>query len=467
MRKAAFLALLLAGGCTTHLQVQRMNTDVEASRVGAPFPVGFTQYTVEVTREVVECGPELKLKTSAEIKEMKVQRDPNLRFTVRINSLSSPLKVSSLDLGYDANGMITTVNASAEDKTAQVIGNLVGSAAKIATIGALPGASPGAVPEACSKEVRDALAEVEGLRPDVKAATKLVVGRTETLKALQGKAAALGANIDEGTKGRIAKAHDELAAATENLAEKNKKLEKPLNTISHKQTVHWPPHGDLFDDLVAMDDVVWARFGRVDDNVAVRRRFEIFLTLSPIVSGGRNLLKPASVEAGLGLPYRTPEPGRLVVCAERKCVPGGELLAEKTGEVLQLGTIYYLPCVSRPFSNISCSLALNPDGTLKSVGSAQKASIAEGASAALLANLETVRATRETLSSAKVKQIEANTAALKAEADYAAALAANANQATVLETSAVKARVELALAQKAEADALAALELTKATSGVE
>lgn len=468
MRCVIVLALLLGGGCTTQLKVRPIDGKVETTRVGAPYSVPFTQYTIEVTREVVGCGNNLKVKTGAEIKSAELRRDPKLRFALDTDSLASSFKTSDVKLDYDSNGVVTALNATAEDRTAQVIGNIVSSVAKIASIAAASGAG-GARAEACSPETLAALADVQMLRPGVKTATAAVTARTEALKALQTKAAALGANIDEGTKDKISKAYDALAASTEELAQKSKALEKPLKAISEKQVIRWPQDGDTFHGEITMDDLIFAKFGRVDDDPSERRRFSIFLTLSPLVAGGRDVTVAAAASAKLGVPFRSPEPGRVVVCAERPCAPGVEILAEKVGEVAQLGPIYYLNCTSRAFSSVGCSFAMASDGTLKSIGSVRKTASAEVLTGAVSSNLDTLSTLQGTLSTAKQKQFEKATALAKAEADYEAtvkALAGDPNADVIALTATAKANAEYALAQKAEADARAALEQTLATTGV-
>jgi hypothetical protein len=136
MRSTAVLALLSVAGCTTELKVQPIQADIERSRIGAPYAVPFTQYTIDVTREVASCGPVMKIKTTAEVKSADIRRDPKLRFALDTNGLTSAFKTSDVKLEYDPNGVVTALNASVEDRTAQVIGNIVGSAAKILSIAA-------------------------------------------------------------------------------------------------------------------------------------------------------------------------------------------------------------------------------------------------------------------------------------------------------------------------------------------
>jgi hypothetical protein len=94
------------------------------------------------------------------------------------------------------------------------------------------------------------------------------------------------------------------------------------------------------------------------------------------------------------------------------------------------------------------------------MGTAQKAATAEGASAAAKDVVTQAAALQETLSSAKTKRLEAATAELKAQADFAAAaqtLQPDPLRATKDETAALKASTDLLSARRAQLEAEAAL----------
>ena len=470
MRQMVALFALLASACTTSLQVSKVDSAIDASRVGIPYNLPFTQYEIAITREVIKCDTRLTAKVGAEVTSVDARRDPKMRFVLDPASLASPLKTSEVKLEYDVNGIATSLNATAEDRTAQVIANVVGSVAKIASIAAMAGA-PQVREGVCTQPVREALKAITTLRPGVKAATAIVESRTEALKALQTKVAALGINVDQRTKTRLSAAYDALSAATEELSDRSDALDKQLKVVTDKQTVRWPDHGNMFAGTIPLDDAVFNRWGsNLDDLPSSRDQFTLFLDLAPLAEGGRNIDVAARAEPALGVPFRSPEPGRLRVCGGMRCGPGVDILAERVSDVAQLGSVFYLPCKSRPFSSIGCSFTMASDGTLKSMGSAQEAAPAEGASGALLSSLDTAATLQGTLSTAGTKKREAATAALKAESDYAAATAALApdpNQAMLLETAVVKANVELLQARKAEWDARVALEETRAKADSE
>jgi len=70
-RTFAFSILLLCSACTTSLTVQRVDPASPATRVGVPYPLLFTRYEIEVTRQVAGCGPKVKVLVKAQIKGSK------------------------------------------------------------------------------------------------------------------------------------------------------------------------------------------------------------------------------------------------------------------------------------------------------------------------------------------------------------------------------------------------------------
>jgi hypothetical protein len=461
-------AVLVLSGCTTNLQVSQVNPNDSRTRVGAPYSLPFTQYEIAIDREVIGCGTELKIKTTAEIRSSLTRPDPDARFAINPSSLSSPLKTSEIKLEYDPNGIATSLNATAEDRSAQIISNVVGSIAKVVSIAGIAGREEGTFVDICSLDVLAARGAIGQQRPKVKAATKLVEERTAELKTLQTKAMSLGSNVDPQTKVRLSRAYDALAAATDDLSEKTEALAMSMKVIRHTQVIRWPERGTDRSGIASMPVAVLKRWTAVTSgHAAMLAGSDVHLELSALTSAGQ---APSSqpIDPRLGIPFRRPEPGRLQVCAGEPCSPNAEPIAQKVSDIPQLGMVYYLPCQSRPFSSIACNFTMASDGSIKTIGSAQKAATAEGASGAALATLAAAEGIATNLSTANQKKLEARTAILKAEAEYNAALAAvtpHANADVAAATAAAKANVELYQARKAEWDARAALEQLQATGG--
>lgn len=452
--------LLFCGACTTSVSVQRVVPTDPATRVGIPYPLMFNRYEIEITRQVAGCGAELKALVKAEVKSVEGAPDPKQLFVIDPNSLASPLKTSEIKVEFFPNGGVSTLNATAEDRSAQVLANVVATAVKVVSIAAAAGASTTAAVEACSKEVLAARKVVTEKTPVVEAAVKLVDARTEEVSAINKKIASMGSNGDERTKAALSKAYDALTAALEDLADKKAVLEKAVKVITYVETVRWPAHGDMSSGDAYLLPAVLRKWGAVDTNPNSVRRFAVFFSLEGIGLISRDLAVEDVVDPKRGIPFRQPVLGRLRVCAGAPCDANNLPIAEKTGDVLQLGYVYYLPCESRAFTSISCTFAMTESGQLKSMGAAQKAASAEGLSGAAKDTVTQIGSLQETLAGAKAKKLEAQTAALKAQADYASAAAAlqpDPSQPDKDQTAALKASTGLLDAKRAQLEAEAAL----------
>jgi hypothetical protein len=451
----------LTAGCSTSLTIKRFNESDPSSAVGAPFPLMFTQYDIAVSRQVIGCGPKLKAKVSAEIKTNKTLPDPNQLFVLDTGSLSSALKTGAVKTTYYPTGSVATLNANAEDKSAAVIANVVQTFAKVVTISAAAGALPGAPVEACTDETKKALAEVVKGKADVEASGTLVEGRQGRLEELIKKVNATGGHPDGPTKKALSEAYDDLTAATKDLSDKTEALEKALKAIAYKEVVHWPKNGDTEGETIPLPESIFSRWGRLDDDENSRAAFAISIRLES--TGGaarRSLAVPQNVNPSLGIPYRAPAQGTLRVCSGKSCIATDAAIAETTGQVQQLGHIYYLPCSSRPFASVSCTLEFAEGGELKTAGSEQKASVAEGLSGAAKEAVTQIAAAKEARSATDTNKLEAKTAALKAQTDYENALKASRpdpSATTKAETDAVNAEADLFAAKKKKIDAELAL----------
>lgn len=498
MRTHALIAAMLTCTACTSVDVNRVSALDPKSRVGLPYPLPFTQYKLQLTRQVIGCGPNIKLAASAKIEETRNAPDPLHRYVIDPNSLASIVKTSEIKAEYHPNGLVKSLNATAEDKTAEVIANVGSIGVKIASLAAGVGAAGDTLPEACSEEVVGALAKVAEQKPKLEAATKLVETRTAALKTSKDKIVTLGAAVNEKSKDDLSQAHDLLAEAVDAQKRETRVMAKLMEPLSQTEIVQWPGDGDTGRGVFHFDPAVIARWKNPkavgDDDPAVQAaiqteiaKLDIYAQVVPLVASGRSLqtespLRPAppqqdgkpvrnpgaafrtvadTVVPKLGIPFRQPDHGWLRLCSSNHCDSGGEALADQRGSILQLGYVYYLPCESRPFSSISCSFELTEDGWLKSMGTAQKQAALVGATDSVESLLDSATSIRSTLKGAATAALEAETKALKAEADYRAAVKAlddDPNAATTAERAGLQANVELARARKALLEAEAELE---------
>jgi len=334
------------------------------------------------------------------------------------------VKTSEVKLDYFPNGAVSSLNASAEDRSAQVISGVVATAVKVIPLLAAAAAPVDGKPaEACSPAVLAARKVVTEKTPIMEATVKLVDSRTEEVNALNRKIASMGPNVDERTKAALSKAYDALIAAQGDLSDIQAVLEKALKVITYVETARWPEHGDMADGEAQIPRAVLSRWG-ADNNPNTRKEVAVFFKLAGIGLVARDLSKGDVVDPQYGVPYRQPVLGRLTVCTGGPCGTDNLPIAEKIGDVLQLGHVYYLPCQSRAFTFHLLFFCHDGRRPADVDGHCQKAASAEGLSGAAKDTATQLGSLQETLAGAKTKRLEAQTAALKAQADYAAAAAA-------------------------------------------
>jgi hypothetical protein len=232
-----------------------------------------------------------------------------------------------------------------------------------------------------------------------------------------------------------------------------------MKAITFKETVRWPMNGDTADGSVKAPLAVLRNWAKVDDQDSDNAA--ISLSLASVGGAARDSLAVSQkVDPAHGIPYRAPALGTIRVCAGMSCTPAVESLSEGTSQVQQLGYVYYLPCKSRAFTSVGCTLEFAETGELKSAGSVQREAAAEGLSAAVKEVATQVGVAKEARSTADLKKLEAKTAALKAEADYQAALNASTPDPTATtqaEIDALNLQADLATAKKKKIDADLAL----------
>ena len=459
----AALCVLLCSACTTNLTVKRVDPKLPGSMVGAPYPLMFTRYQVDVTRQVSACGPQIKILSKVDVKAEEAAPDSRQLFVIDTNSLASPVKTGEVKLSYSPSGAVTSLNASAEDRSAQVVAGVVGAAVKMVTLAAAAGGLPN---QACNQAVLDALDTIKKQKPRVEAATRVAEAHTDELKQLTKKAATLGDKVDAGTRKRMGDTYEALTKAQGDLDEEQTLLDQALKVVRDVQTVYWPEHGDQAQGVLALPPYLLSRWGSIDKNPGTLAKQSLYFQLSPIDPQGRPTaagqpqgqslpvaFETEIVDPALGVPYRLPAAGRLQICQGQPCGGSEPAAVDKVGAILQLGRIYYLPCESRAFTSIGCTFEMTDAGQLKSMGSSQKAAAAEGVAGAL-------KDAATQLSTARKESIEAKTALAKAKADYAAAVAAPVADPLKPDkdaTAALNAQVDLIKAQVAKLEAEQAL----------
>lgn len=489
------LTCLLLGtiGCSTSVKLTRVKQDDPKTAIGVPHPLMYTRYPLTLRWQVSSCETEpdlqgkkterLAFEPSIEMAEPTVAPDPANLFVIDPGSLSSPLKTSQLSVEYSATGGPISLNAKIEDRSAQVLAAAAGLVTGVAKFRAVPAAPkgksmPGAEPEpissatlekpvACRQSVKDALSAEPDQKLKVLAASALLDAQVSDLKRLSELT-----NLDEKTKAELVKIQISVGSAKESLAAETKRYQRLLDKIRYDQSELWPDDSLTPAASFALPAAIvrrWAPAGleeRAASDWVLQSGTDIHVQLKG--RDGLAVPKPTVVHEDQGIPIRLAVEGTLSACAGAACDSAGAPMAARHDRVLQLGMVFYLPCISRVFSSIDCSYSMDDAGRLKKMGSSASSASAETALSALGDVVKQATEARQVRNSASLKQLEADTAYLKAKAAYEAAEAATVKDPSVdvkAVTASLQTQVALLNAQRALIEADIALGQAKQKAG--
>lgn len=423
MRQFGALCMLitatLLSGCATEAKITKVDPLNSETAVGVPHPLMFSRYPLTLRWQVTKCdATAITLALGADLAPPQAFPDPDNLFVIDPSSLSTPLKSSALSVAYHESGAPASLNATIDDHTVQTIANLASigvSASRL--LPARGGNIPGGPVKAtiCSDEVVNALKALPDAKASLDGAVALVDSRTRELKAIADKIDQMGSNVDQATKTALSKLVSDLGKAKAMLDSAQKAHDKILQVVTHEQSLLWPSKGSESSAAFDLDAATLTSWVPISSDKPNPAETKIFLALRDSEKKPRPDNAPV-VNAKLGIPIRQGAIGYLSACKKSDCSSGGEVVAERSDRLLQLGVVYYLPCVSRPFSSVACSYTTSESGALKSAGSSQTSATAESITSALGDLTEKAANAREARQAAKTQQIEAETAHLKAVA---------------------------------------------------
>ena len=491
----ACLALSCAG-CSRELQVQPLQSS--PGRVGIAYVLPFTQYQITESWSLDYCpdaahpdpqkGTEPKISVKVEATPSAAD-DGDLAFVVNPQDLQTLTNVTAFGAKwFDGRNMLSSINASSEDRTAQIIGNLTKTALKILPLAMGSPAAPVAAGQVieCEPAMVQALANAKTAKATLEAANDLVEGRTAEVTRLGAKVQQQGINVDEATKKSLGDAIDLLVQAKATQADAAEALVKTMKPITFSRKITWPLDGNTFshgpDRLPAPVVQRWlganagrvearpiylqieraGSFGRIpprpnltpDSQDVIDAADERMSPLAPEPNYSAYSLPDSRVE---GLRYRMPAAGRLVACFRSPCGSADldGVIASFDSQIVQLGYVNVLPFRGQAFGHNSFSAEFAENGSLKSAAYDQKSAPGEAASGALADSAgqfsdalnPTARAT------AKASYLKA----LKEQRDAYEALQADPNSAAAAETASLGADTALLNARIAKLNAEIAL----------
>jgi hypothetical protein len=383
---------------------------------------------------------------------------PGAEVTLDYRALAAPMKTTDFAVTLHDNGMLHTINASADDRTGQVVQNVVSGFARLALARAGVGAgpAPASIPPACLAPYYERFKALKRLEVRIRTETDALKHSRITLEALEATATLQG-NLSHREAAALVAARRTLASATEGLQDLADQHARLLAQVSSVTTYIWPQtpaDSEALLDIPApeaafLKGVIGDSFYRSWEN-----RFKITAALS-LDRGNNGLAAQALPSAARGPIYITPAPGRLRLCAAdidhasdpvheraeicRRIAPGAAL-AEQTSNLPQFAHFSQLPLRNGPFENNSLTATFREDGTLGDAHFQSSRAAAEAASAAFADAAQTVQNTRAQLRADATAR--ATAAATQAQAAAQAQLSDLQRQRDMLQTQAQIAQLQ-------------------------
>jgi hypothetical protein len=516
MRSLAYIGIALALAGCTELRVSRLSDDTQGPVTGFTYALPFTQFEMTAVRALKTCDDKstkdaitLTYDYSLTSPTAASLPDSAQTYVIDYQSLASGSKISDLKLQNFATGMLQQINASAEDRTAQIVTNTITGIANIAAsiasggFGVLATVDPAVVRNArikpfaladtshCNLKALAAIPAQDSLDGVLKAKTNLLNASVAELKTLTAAAAAMGTRIDASVQRdllilarKVARESQAVTDAAKPAADNQKKF---TSTFTFRFPLSGKPTGPgVFQQVVIPGGQAaykaWIKCKDPQGNdidcpdQPEATFFIASVQIQPVFQA--DVLPTAGAPApqpdSAGLRYRVPARGRLVLCAAAPPdtkpyeKPGLALCTDNVnttpwlpaaanviweGPVAQLGRLQFMPYKNGPFQNNLLAATFNQDGSLSSAEYQAKTSAAETAtsafaqaSAATAQAIKAVQTGPTTKLNAQTAQLNAQTAKEKAQNEL---LAANA-------ASSVAEQTALASGSKALLDALAA-----------
>ena len=412
-------------GCTSLSTRGELRTADMANAVkGVPYALPQLQYDVKITRTLSQCEePVLPAAAPAAANAKKSRKKPAaappvdaLKFTLKAEATSAFVagerymldyeklagftKISSITLDYYENGSLKSINASAEDRSAAIIGDLGKAAFSIARIAmGIPGGSA-APAEATQEPILVCSAAAKAVIADVKKATVLLKDAKTELESRTDRVTNLTDQLKLGTlnsagKGKLQKAIDAQTEQAVLVTDRQGALDKLTAKLSVTTTERisfatdqlsgfLPLRTDGLDKLLPLVDRKMAPKDSGDPNVCnlgdakacLLRVLQAEWAVQPLAPSrgtpleDSNPLTVKTADAQKGIFVRQPEAARLLVCRTGKapvCSTRSDELLFTSSDAMapQLGQLRLLPFRNEMFQNNSLVLSLRENGGIE------------------------------------------------------------------------------------------------------
>lgn len=388
--------MLLIAGCAGITISKAPALGSKEQKAGDPWNLAMTRFTVTINRHIIECGREIKAKVEPIVSASTAQ-DVDQRYLLTSNGwfATSDIKSTLSPTGYN-----TALNAETADGTATVVGNVIGTAVKVAlTFASAGGASPIKTPPAkmpdqiCSKDLIAAVDALYGsshppLKKQVEDANAALAQKTAIAAVLIAQLAI--AKDDQTLKARAIQALQDQETARVDLQKKQTDFEIALKETTDIQTVTWPNRSTelrtnkpfLIDEKVRNK---WLIPGI--DGLQATKGLKVHLALYVKPDeGGWSKPSTTDIDLSLGLPVRLPRTAKLLMCVgEDECpetLNEGQILAANHTAadfvVLQAGPTYALPVSGGAFRSELAAVTLDANGIPVTLQTAERVAVATG-----------------------------------------------------------------------------------------
>lgn len=382
---ASFGALSLLG-CTS-LKVHDFDGSVEKRR-GIAYFLPLTQFDTTVTW-AASCDKStgaLSITPKVEATP-KNGPDPDGLQVIDYRSLSAFTKTSSVKVDFHESGAIKSINASADDRTGEILTATLVAAGKVAKAIAFAGGDK----IECTDNLKTALGTAAGVKGRVEKKTSDLEKATAALTALNARVAREGGSLTNSMRQQHSKQIGEVTALQIELDALKAELTEALKPVTHVEKTVFPATGSELASAnglkiptsvlkkwtvqksgesdaqfttrlagIASTNSVWAE-------LAVNDAFRAFTSVGE-----------ATPEDGIR--YRVAVPGTLRFCPGNACTPPADDTLAVAPEpikvfpvkVLHKGATFFLPFRSEAFTNGSLTATFNEAGVMMSAGYEQK-----------------------------------------------------------------------------------------------
>lgn len=474
LRAVPLATCVALGGCVTLDVTPTGRATGVAARQGVEYRLPFTRVKGTLVRRLAKCGPKPEIAVMLEGVAFQSAPDWTQRYVIDVQSLSAPMKTSSLKIERYPNGQLKSVNAEAEDRSAAVIASVASTTLKfLVPVAPLGG---GTAAEECQQGALDALNDATRIKGQLARDTATLTADTKTLTGLTELLQQAGGAADRGLRNAITNAARAVQGSRDAVTNSQQALDKALGTITLKEEFTWPElPTDFGPKLMPLQDAIAGKWFKQGSVQTMQASSCIQFWLEADRNGAPDPVDAETDAALTGIRYRESEPGSFVArLAPEPPLPvpngpppgpcglgKGEEQYRLAGEVFQFGRLMSLPFRNRAFQSNSIAATWDENGRLTSVSYGERTASAETvaklAGDLMTAGRDTIAARRgeelaamtrqNAILEARIKQAELNGKLMPKADPNAEALANFDADKRIADAEAASIQAEIALAK--------------------